>query len=95
MKRCHPFTRDSLKNVDNKEGMYELYSKRGERLYVGSSKRLRHRLQSYREKDDYSAHPTKRKLRGKLHCAKVTYLPIEQARQKERSKKKDCKYNFK
>lgn len=84
-----------MKGVSNTEGNYYLYNKKGKRIYAGHSRVLRHRLQSYIEKDMFDVHPTKKKLRNDAYCFTVTYRPVEDARAIERRIKKGLPYNYK
>lgn len=81
--------------VPNKSGVYSLYNKNEEPIYVGSSKMLRHRLQYHREKDDYNEHPTKEGLHKEAKFFQAVPMPINDARVIEKVIKKDMKYNYK
>ena len=72
--------------VPNRSGLYYLYNRSGTKVYVGHSKVLRHRLQSYNQKDDFSAHPTKRRLRGSAVFFSYRTMPISKARKIDRVK---------
>lgn len=83
--------------VKNKPGTYTLYNRRGTPIYIGHSKILRHRLQSYVEKDDYREHPTKRRLRKEATQYTYKYMPLKKARKREKTCKKrrnSYKHNY-
>ena len=48
--------------VPNQSGIYILYNQNNKPIYVGHSRRLRHRISSYHQQDSFKAHPTKRLL---------------------------------
>ena len=73
--------------VPNTPGLYTLYNKNRKPIYKGHSRRLRHRLQSYYQKDCFKAHPTKRRLRGKAKYFSYKSMPIKKARSIDRNKK--------
>ena len=92
------FNRSSIKKVPRKSGVYELFSKDNKLLYVGVSKKakygnLRHRIESYREKDSSSAHPTKKQLRQKVSKFEYEAVPISQARKIEKQIKGITPFN--
>lgn len=89
-----PFERENIKLLDNMEGNYELYDKDGKRIYVGSSYRLKHRVQSYDELDDFKVHPTKRDLRPEISSFRFRYLPIHIAREHEQKIKQTLPFNM-
>jgi len=93
-----PITTENLSKVPDASGIYALM--RGKKvLYVGVSKDdkasgLRHRLQSYNEKDDYSEHRSKRALRDAHPTAfKYQVMPIRDARKLEHKLKMTSPYN--
>lgn len=90
------FTRaNTLKNVlPARAGIYTFYDKNRELLYVGHARNLRHRVQSYREKDDLRVHPTKKLLRPRIAYYAYESMPIIQARNVEKHIKKRTKYNI-
>lgn len=73
--------------VPNKPGLYHLYNRFGTKIYIGSSKILRHRLQSYRQEDCFVEHPTKRVLRGKAHFFTYRLMPLRRAKRIDKVKK--------
>lgn len=88
-------TRENTSTLKNKSGVYRIYSDDSSKaVYVGSSKQLKHRLQSYHEKDDYNVNRTKRALRP--HADKFTYdyVPIKRAREIEKREKKNTRFNY-
>lgn len=97
------FTRENTlkEKVPNKPGIYRFYNKKKTRdgkiktktLYVGHAKKLRHRLQSYRQKDCFSEHPTKSSLRKEITHYSFTVMPKEKAKKIERSTKGRNGYN--
>lgn len=90
------FTRDNLLKgkVPNRPGLYRFYDKNGKLLYVGHAKKLRHRVQSYWQQDDFREHPTKKPLRRKIDKYSYTRMPKERAKEVEKKMKKRAKYNF-
>lgn len=89
------FTRANTlkKMVPNNPGIYTLYDKEKHLLYVGHAHNLRHRVQSYREKDDLRVHPTKASLRPKIAYYAYESMPIQQAMSVEKDIKKRARYN--
>lgn len=79
--------------VPNKPGVYKMYDKDGNLLYVGVARRLRHRVQSYYQKDDYNEHKTKKRLRPKIHTYEYKKLPLKKAREIEHKLKKNTPHN--
>jgi excinuclease UvrABC nuclease subunit len=90
-----PLSRQALKKVGNRPGNYVLYDAQGRPIYVGHSRKLRHRLQSYIERDDFKAHPTKRPLRRHAAFFRVRYRPVHRARRIEKRMKRRLPFNFK
>ena len=43
--------KSNVSNVKNKPGIYRIYDGKGKPVYVGTSKILKHRLQSYYQDD--------------------------------------------
>jgi excinuclease UvrABC nuclease subunit len=91
-----PLNKDGIDQVENTPGIYRIYSSRRSRepVYVGSSKVMKHRLQSYYQKDDYSVNRTKRPLRPHANFVTYDHTTIAKARKIEKSEKKKTKYNF-
>lgn len=92
------FNKSNIKKIPKKSGVYELFSKDGNLLYVGVAKKrkygnLRHRIESYKEKDSFSAHPTKKELRPKIEKFSYEVIPISQARQIEKTTKDNTEFN--
>ena len=87
--------KESVSKVKNTSGIYKIYSCNNELLYVGRSKVLRHRLQSYYQKDDFSVNRTKKPLR-KVKCKKflVRYTSDKKARDIEKKIKNNGKFNY-
>lgn len=88
------FTKENVAKVKNQPGNYYFYDCRGTLLYVGWSAILKHRLQSYYQKDDFSAHPTKKVLRSKIHAFTVHYRPKKKAQAVEMKMKGPARYKF-
>jgi hypothetical protein len=80
-------------SVPNKPGLYRFYDKDGQFLYVGHAKRLRHRLQSYYQKDCCEAHPTKVALRDKIAYVRITVTKESNARRLEKKSKVHAPHN--
>ena len=81
--------------IPNKPGIYFLFNDKDELLYTGHASRLRHRVQSYNQKDDFNAHPTKPHLRGKIDEYAYCVMPEKRARRFEKQFKLRSKFNFK
>jgi excinuclease UvrABC nuclease subunit len=87
------FTRENVREVENCPGLYAFFDTDMDLLYVGVSNVLRHRLQSYYQKDDFDAHPTKRALRRRIAYFYHEYMPITEARKLEKEVKEELRYN--
>ena len=81
--------------VPNLPGIYKFFDKNRRLIYVGTSQILRHRIQSYLQKDDFNEHPTKKRLRKAIMYFDFKVMSIEKARQSEKKIKRTCKFNFK
>jgi predicted GIY-YIG superfamily endonuclease len=80
--------------VPNKPGIYFFYGPNGQLLYTGHASKLRHRVQSYYQEDDFSAHSTKDDLRPHIQWYRFDVMPKKQAMKKERQVKKHALFNF-
>jgi excinuclease ABC subunit C len=80
--------------IPNKPGLYKFHDKRGRVIYAGHAHKLRHRVQSYYQKDCYHTHPTKRMLRNKIHSYSYKVMPVKKARLVEKKIKKVTRYNY-
>ena len=81
--------------VPNVPGVYEFLDSRKSLLYVGHSKVLRHRIQSYMQKDCFPEHPTKRPLRKRIKYFRYAVTgSVDRARSFEKRKKGSAKLNF-
>ena len=89
--------KENIAKIDNKPGRYRIFDRTGHLIYVGTSKILKHRLQSYYQEDDFSVNRTKRALRPHIHSFTYQYMPIMQARKAEKRIKehKKPRFNFK
>ena len=81
-------------DIPNKSGSYTLYNAFRTPIYTGSSKKLRHRLQSYRQEDCFETHPTKEELRKRIKYFSYRLMLLKKARELERLKKNKMKYNY-
>lgn len=94
-----PFTKENIAKVPDKTGVYIFYDKpQAKPIYVGVSMNgvhsgLRHRIQSYSEKDDFQEHPTKAKLRPHIHSFRYRITTESGARELEAKLKQGTKYN--
>lgn len=79
--------------VPNKPGVYRFYDSNGNLLYVGHAHRMRHRLQSYYQKDCPCTHPTKVDLRDKIASVRFTLTDVHKARKIEKSQKHAAPHN--
>jgi len=84
----------NIGKIKNKSGIYRIYDNSGSCVYVGSSKILKHRLQSYYQKDDFSVNKTKKELRPYAKKFTYSYMPITKARKIEKQTKKNTRFNF-
>ena len=89
-----PLDHQTVKLLENNEGLYELLNKDGKRIYIGSSNILRHRLESYKELDDPKVHPTKVEVRKEAMFFRFKYLPIDKARIQEQRIKQSLPLNM-
>jgi len=80
--------------VPNKPGYYKFYDKNGNFLYIGHASRLRHRVQSYRQKDCFISHNEKKPLRPKIHSYSYKVMPKKKAMALERRYKKKANMNL-
>jgi len=96
MKRKLVFKRQNLlkDKVPNKPGLYKFYDRKGKVIYVGHARRLRHRVQSYHQVDDFKEHPTKQILRKHIKTYEYQVMPKEKAKVKEKKIKKKAKFNY-
>ena len=78
----------------NKAGIYRIYNAKRQLEYVGISRIMRHRLQSYYQVDDYSVNTTKKALRPHAVYYDVRYMPIDQARRLEMIEKRKGVHNI-
>lgn len=85
--------KENTSKLKNNSGLYYLFDCSGKKVYVGTSKILKHRLQSYHEKDDYSVNRTKKNLRKDLCFFDSKYMNIDKARKIEKQKKKNLEHN--
>lgn len=93
-----PFNTENISKVPDKAGVYAYFDSGQKPIYVGVSKNgdasgLRHRIQSYNEKDDFNEHPTKKALRPHIHSFRYKVVSIKEARQIEKNMKQGTKYN--
>jgi len=85
--------KSNVSNVKNKPGIYRIYNQNGTPVYVGSSKILKHRLQSYYQKDDFTVNTTKKALRPDAKKFTFSYMGITKAREIEKKKKSGLRHN--
>jgi len=83
---------DEVGQMPNTPGIYAHYNNNNRALYVGSTKNLRKRAQSYYEKD--RSHPTKTKLRPNISKIGYKQMRIQQARLLEQNLKDHTVYNY-
>ena len=96
--RALPFTKENISKLPNTAGIYQFYDAGSKPIYVGVAHHgdysgLKHRVSSYDEVDDYSEHPTKKALRGKIHSFKFQELEIQEARILEKKLKQGTRFN--
>ncbi len=85
--------KENISKIKNVSGYYKIFNKNRKLEYVGVSKVLRHRLQSYYQKDDFTVNKTKRSLRPHAKNFTVAYMGINQARRLEKEMKKNTPHN--
>jgi len=93
-----PFTKENISRLPNTAGIYQFYDAGKKPIYVGVAHHgdysgIKHRVQSYDEADDFSEHPTKKELKGKIHSFKFQELEIQEARILEKKLKQKTKFN--
>ena len=72
---------ENIKAVEKRAGVYEIANKKGQLIYVGVSKNLRHRLHALRYgRADYKQIPAKANLRKRAKYFRVKYCGIKKAR---------------
>lgn len=87
------FTKENVAQIENRPGIYRFYDKNKKLIYIGRSHILKHRLQSYYQKDDFDEHKTKAALRDDIAYFNVEYKSIEEARDHEHRLKDKLKHN--
>ncbi|MFH0978629.1 MAG: GIY-YIG nuclease family protein [Candidatus Woesearchaeota archaeon] len=80
--------------IPNRSGVYSLYDRHKRRVYVGRSRVLRHRLQSYVQKDNLRVHRTKGKLRRTAKYFSYRKMGPKRARTYERRAKRGVRFNY-
>ena len=85
--------KSNVSSVKNKPGIYRIYDGKGKPVYVGTSKILKHRLQSYYQDDDFSVNTTKKALRPDAKKFTFSYMGIAKARTIEKKSKKGLRHN--
>ena len=87
--------------IPRTSGVYRLYDEDNDKLYIGVAKKgsagnLRHRIQSYRQKDNYNGkagHPEKKQLRKEVAKFDFAKMSIDEARKYEAEHKHDFPFN--
>ena len=82
-------------------GVYRIFDEKNKGLYMGVSKKgetgnLRHRIQSYYQKDNFNGkagHPEKKELRKKAKKFDFAKMSIKEAREFEKKNKHKFPYN--
>jgi excinuclease UvrABC nuclease subunit len=80
--------------IPNQSGLYQFFDMNGRLIYIGHSKILRHRIQSYMQQDCYAEHPTKRPLRKRIRTFRFAVMPLNRARLVEKDIKQKTNFNF-
>jgi len=80
--------------VPNYPGIYAFFDEYRRLLYVGHSKVLRHRIQSYYQDDCFKEHPTKINLRGLIKLFAYKVMPTASAMTMEKNIKPRAMYNY-
>ncbi len=91
--RKQEFTPENVADVPEAQGLYEFFDENNRLLYVGVSHRLKHRIQSYYQDDDFSEHPTKKSLRSKIAFFRARAMEIDKARVLEAQIKQNTPHN--
>lgn len=92
-KNLKRLNKEQVGKIKNQSGVYFIYDNTGEPIYVGVSEILKHRLQSYYQKDDFTVNRTKRKLRHYSYYFSVKYCSIQKARLIEMENKYSMRFN--
>jgi len=85
--------KQNISNLKNSPGLYKINNCSGKPVYVGISKIIKHRLQSYYQKDDFDEHPTKKELRKSACGYTVNYMSLSKAKKQEKKLKGKMKFN--
>lgn len=86
MKRFNP---ENVNSEKNRPGVYKFYNRNKDVIYVGTAGHgkpeygVKHRLQSYQEKDCFREHPTKKQLRKGIHFYEVDHMPKRELKKSE------------
>ena len=88
------FNKINVSKIFNRSGIYIFYNKYKKIIYFGRSKILKHRLQSYYQKDCFREHRTKKLLRKRIKYFSVKYMPKSKAKKLELIKKNGNKFNY-
>ena len=80
--------------VPNYSGLYAFFDNYNRMLYVGHTKMLRHRIQSYYQEDDFKEHPTKKTLRWHISSFGYIVMPVVKARNIEKQIKHKATFNY-
>lgn len=93
-----PFTKDHISLVPDATGVYVFLDKTKTPIYAGRTidrkySGLRHRIQSYDEKDDFNEHPTKKALRPHINSFMWKKTTEAGAKELEDKLKQHMKYN--
>jgi len=86
--------KSNIEKESYRPGNYRLYNAKGKMIYTGSSKRVKHRLEALLYgRADYAQVDGKDGLRHQAKYYDVEYMPIKEARWKEKKAKIRCKFN--
>lgn len=92
------FNKENVATVPDATGVYLFYNSGGTPIYIGRTidrdfSGLRHRLQSYYEKDDFGEHETKKVLRPHIDSFSWKKTTEPQAREIEMKLKQQMRFN--
>jgi len=92
--RMRQLRKGNVAKEKNMPGNYQLFNDKGKLIYTGSSRKIKNRLlAALYGRADYAQVGGKDKLRNEATHYDVNYMPIKQARKKEKRSKRGCKYN--
>jgi len=84
----------NVKKERHESGIYKIYNRRKNLIYVGTSTKLKHRLEAHLYgRSDYRQVAGKMELLKQSYYYATAYTDIHTARRTERNIKQYCKFN--